>query len=213
MINIYSELSNMWQLYSNHERSHCRIVSVNVHIQCFQTWRAVLFTILICLALRNLHSYKKKTKENIICLPRALQRSVHFPNLSVEVQVKQATIQKKKSEVSLHTLISNELLSVVIYVLHDNLKFKLKNLAATQFEQTFSIKRENNSLLKATGSRGNFSSLSESENETHDLDFTQSIFKRQKEGCPLDCGDLKVLLSILRFHLPIAITVNMVKYF
>ena len=55
-------------------------------------------------------------------------------NLSVEVEVKQATIQKKKSEVSLHTLISNELLSVVIYVLHDNLKFKLKNLAATQFE-------------------------------------------------------------------------------
>ena len=208
MINIYSELSNMWQLYSNHERSHCRIVNVNVHIQCFQTWRAVLFTILICLALRNLHSLKRTQKKILFVFPERFSE-----NLSVEVEVKQATIQKKKSEVSLHTLIANELLSVVIYVLHDNLKFKLKNLAATQFEQTFSIKRENNSQLKATGSRGNFSSLSESENETHDLDFTQSIFKRQKEGCPLDCGDLKVLLSILRFHLPIAITVNMVKYF
>ena len=78
---------------------------------------------------------KKNTKENIICLPRALQRSVHFPNLSVEAQVKRDSIQKKKkSVVSLHTLISYKLHSVIIYVLHDNLKFKLKNLAAAQFE-------------------------------------------------------------------------------
>ena len=34
-------------------------------------------------------------------------------NLSVEVQVKQATIQMKKSGVSLHTLIYNKLRSVI----------------------------------------------------------------------------------------------------
>ena len=77
---------------------------------------------------------KKNTKENIICLPRALQRSVHFPNLSVEVHIKQGTIQKIKKKVSLHSLISHKLHSVIIYVLHDNLKFKLKHLAAAQFE-------------------------------------------------------------------------------
>ena len=78
---------------------------------------------------------KKNTKENIIRLPRALQRSVYFPNLSVEVQVKQATIQREKSEVSLHILISNWLHSVIIYSLHGNLMFKLKNLAAAQFDR------------------------------------------------------------------------------
>ena len=88
-----------------------------------------MFTILICLALRNLHSLKRTQKKILFVFPERFSE-----NLSVEVEVKQATIQKKKSEVSLHTLISNELLSVVIYVLHDNLKFKLKNSAATQFE-------------------------------------------------------------------------------
>ena len=40
----------------------------------------------------------------------------------------------KTSGLSLHTLIYNKLQSLIIYPLHDNLKFKLKNLAAAQFE-------------------------------------------------------------------------------
>ena len=84
--------------------------------------------------LEELPLLKNNTKENIICLRRALQRSVHFPNLSVEVQVKHATIRKVNSEVSLDTFISKKLHSLIICPLHDNLMFKLKNLAAAQFE-------------------------------------------------------------------------------
>ena len=58
------------------------------------------------------------------------------------------------------------------------------------------MKREN-SQLKATEGRGNFPSLSENENESHDLNLTQTIFKRKKEGCPLDYSDLKASPSVL----------------
>ena len=75
---------------------------------------------------------KKRTQRKILLvLPaRALQQSLYFPNSSVEVQVKQAAIQRKKSEVSLHILISNKLHFVIIYSLYNNLMFKLKNSAA-----------------------------------------------------------------------------------
>ena len=43
--------------------------------------------------------------------------------------------------------------------------------------------------------------------------ISHNKYSRDKEECLLDCGDLEVLLSILRLYLPIAITVNMVKYF
>ena len=58
------------------------------------------------------------------------------------------------------------------------------------------IKREN-SQLKATRGKGNFPSLSENENESHDVDLTQSIFQRKKEGCPLDYSDLEVSPRVL----------------
>ena len=40
----------------------------------------------------------------------------------------------KKSEIFLHTLISNKLYSVIIYALYNNFMIKWTNLAAAQFK-------------------------------------------------------------------------------
>ena len=109
--------------------------------------------------------------------------------------------------VSLHTLISYKLHSVIIYVLHDNLKFKLKNLAAAQFELTFGIK--GNSYLKATWGRGSFSSL---ENETYDFDHIINISETER-GMPSRLWCFGSFTRLLWLYLPISITVTMVKYF
>ena len=78
---------------------------------------------------------KKNTNKILFVFAERFSDEFVFPNLSIEVQVKQAKIQMKKSGLSLHTLIYNKLHSLIIYPLHDNLKFKLQNLAAAQFEQ------------------------------------------------------------------------------
>ena len=77
---------------------------------------------------------KKNTNKMVFVFAERFSDQFIFQIYPVELQVTQATIQKKKSEVSLHTLISNKLHSLIIYPLHDNLKFKLKNLAVAQFE-------------------------------------------------------------------------------
>ena len=53
--------------------------------------------------------------------------------------------------------------------------------------------------------KGGKVAISENENETHDLDFTQPLLQRQEEGCPLDCSDLEVFPNAIS-------TVNIVKY-
>ena len=125
-------------------------------------------------------------------------------NLSVEVQVKQATIQMKKLGVSLHTLIYNKLHSVISCFTWQSY-VQIKEFSCGSIWIDVSIKREN-SQLKATRGRGNFPSLSENENESHDVDLTQSIFQRKKEGCPLDYSDLEVSPRVLWLYLLVPLT-------
>ena len=72
----------------------------------------------------------------------------------------------------------------------------MKKFSCSSISIDVSIKRENSQLI-ATEGGGNFPSISENENESHDLDLTQSIFQREKEGCPLDCSDLEASPSDL----------------
>ena len=116
-------------------------------------------------------------------------------NLSVEVQVKQATIQMKRSGVSLHTLIYIKLHSVISCFTWQSY-VQIKEFSCGSIWIYVSIKSEN-SQLKATRGRGNFPSLSENENESHDVDLTQSIFKRKKEGCDSEASPSVLWLYLL----------------
>ena len=60
-------------------------------------------------------------------------------------------------------------------------------------------------FLPKDARKGGKVAISENENETHDLDFTQPLLQRQEEGCPLDCSDLEVFPNAIS-------TVNIVKY-
>ena len=76
-------------------------------------------------------------------------------------------------------------------------------------------KKRENSQLKATEGRGNFPSISENENESHDLDLIQSVFQREKEGCPSIAVIWKLHPASFDYiywcHLPKALTENMAK--
>ena len=107
-----------------------------------QVWKH-LFASVDWQAVNQIDWYLRRTFTNIIyeehkgkyCVfPERFSDQFIFQTYQSKFILNKPQYKRKKSAVSLHTLISSKLHSVIIYVLHDNLKFKLENLAAAQFE-------------------------------------------------------------------------------